>query len=419
MIADGYPPELGGLESHVSELAGFLVRRGHRVTVVTRTDPFLEVKSETDGVIVYRTMDIPRPHRADSFIRAVLSIRAALRTFASHYDLVHYHGMFTDAFMGLRSSMPPLILTVHGHFLSCPRYTRTAPDGSMCAGSPSFFRCTACMSKGGSLRALSAPLRAGLATAIQKGRVRGAREFEHIIYVSQSVKQHTHNLVPASRSSVIHNFPPPIRESADLTAAGLEQMGVHSSAFLVLFSARLSPEKGLVNLLRAWSLFRPRHDDAFLIITGSGPQSSIAELASSNPGTRTVFLGRVEKGILNALMQRANVFVVPSVWEEAGPIVALEALSVGTSVIGSNLGGIPEIMQTCSGCLVFDPFDPESIADSLELAYSHRHEKRSAALDQSYMLEYVGRAVEAVYQKAVRRRCGLRRRKEEGLRVTE
>jgi glycosyltransferase involved in cell wall biosynthesis len=63
--------------------------------------------------------------------------------------------------------------------------------------------------------------------------------------------------------------------------------------------------------------------------------------------------------------QRASVVVVPSLWPEPCPTVVLEAMAHGRPVVGSCIGGIPDLVEDESSGLLVSPNDPVALADSL------------------------------------------------------
>jgi glycosyltransferase involved in cell wall biosynthesis len=116
--------------------------------------------------------------------------------------------------------------------------------------------------------------------------------------------------------------------------------GEHSLAgdgFLV--AGRLSAEKGIALVLDAWH----RHPEGVLgrlRIAGEGP---LADLVRSRAAGRCdiEYLGRLDPAGVARAMRQSAVVVVPSVWDEVCPIVAVEALAHGRPVLGTRRGGLP------------------------------------------------------------------------------
>ena len=75
------------------------------------------------------------------------------------------------------------------------------------------------------------------------------------------------------------------------------------------------------------------------------------------------FLGFVDNQTKYSLYSDALAVIIPSIWPENAPLVALEALSVGTPVISSNHGGLPEIIEKVDKKLIFE--DTSGLKDLL------------------------------------------------------
>jgi glycosyltransferase involved in cell wall biosynthesis len=151
---------------------------------------------------------------------------------------------------------------------------------------------------------------------------------------------------------------------AKFVAAGLPEDRIHikpnfcpdtgdslerpSSSNLALFAGRLSAEKGGDVLIRAWAMTGLR-GKAVLYIAGDGPQRAELERCCSELGLskeEVRFTGRVSHDELLRLMTIARAVLVPSLWYEGFPMVAVEAMSHGRPVLASGIGGL--------GCTVRD-----------------------------------------------------------------
>jgi glycosyltransferase involved in cell wall biosynthesis len=115
-----------------------------------------------------------------------------------------------------------------------------------------------------------------------------------------------------------------------------------------LFAGRLERLKGAEDLVRAWR----ECDAADLVLAGAGSQERrLRELAAGNP--RIWFLGMLPFDLLSPWYRGAVALIVPSVVHETFSLVAIEALSHGTPVIVSDLGGMPEAVEQSGAGLVF------------------------------------------------------------------
>jgi len=133
-----------------------------------------------------------------------------------------------------------------------------------------------------------------------------------------------------------------------------------------LFVGVLKPQKGVRQLLE---IFRKHRSEirARLLVAGTGllEEELRSFIASHGLEDKVVQLGWTEKPRLWSLYRDAIALVLPSVWPENNPLVALEALASGTPVIGSDQGGIPEIVEKIDKGLIFRNGEWEKLAGIL------------------------------------------------------
>ena len=144
----------------------------------------------------------------------------------------------------------------------------------------------------------------------------------------------------------------------------------------IFFVGRFDPEKGVLQLVKAYARVLSEHPETKLIIggtTGFGTHRrtpyvrQVEELArsiSQNNGAQIQFTGYIyHDRDLPAWFQRATVFACPSLFQEPFGLVNAEAMACGTVVVGSERGGIPEVLGD-TGYLL-DPEDIEAFAHAL------------------------------------------------------
>jgi glycosyltransferase involved in cell wall biosynthesis len=120
--------------------------------------------------------------------------------------------------------------------------------------------------------------------------------------------------------------------------------------FSLLYAGKISAAKGLFLLLETLAHDRLRHLPIELFLAGSGSEASmrrLREAAKNAPGKITV-LGAIPPRDLGALMRKAHLFVLPSFFE-GSPLVIIEALASGCSVVASDLPGIRELVSGLVG----------------------------------------------------------------------
>jgi glycosyltransferase involved in cell wall biosynthesis len=130
----------------------------------------------------------------------------------------------------------------------------------------------------------------------------------------------------------------------------------------MLFVGRLSEEKGIRPLLEAWT----NHDPGLpLVIVGDGPLRDLVAAAVRRLPRLIHWRGHVERHEVVNHLRDALGLVVPSIWYEGMPMCILEALSTGTPVIVSNIGGLPEIVSHNASGLLVEPGDSAGIATAV------------------------------------------------------
>jgi glycosyltransferase involved in cell wall biosynthesis len=133
----------------------------------------------------------------------------------------------------------------------------------------------------------------------------------------------------------------------------------------VLYLGRLSPEKGVETLLRTHA----ESDGSWrLMIAGTGPL--LADLQSRFPAAE--FRGHLAGIELEATIRGAALIVVPSEWHENSPLSILEAMAYGKPIVGSNIGGIPELVREGRTGLLFDPGNVSQLSNSITMLLGNR-----------------------------------------------
>lgn len=141
----------------------------------------------------------------------------------------------------------------------------------------------------------------------------------------------------------------------------------------VLYSGRLSYEKGLRTLIKAVSLC----DSVKLVIAGDGPLRKELEAMAEKAGRSKVeFLGYVDRDKLQEFIIEASSVILPSEWYENFPFSILEAFVSAKPVIGSRIGGIPELVTDGETGLLFEPGNAEDLAIKIRWMMDHPKERQ-------------------------------------------
>ena len=128
----------------------------------------------------------------------------------------------------------------------------------------------------------------------------------------------------------------------------------------VLYVGRLTPEKGVGDLLDAWRALAPA--DLELVVIGDGPLR--AELAR-RPPPAVRFAGRLDPKAVQEWMLRSRALVFPTWLFEGQPISVLEAFACGLPVLASRLGGNAELVGRGGAGWLVPSRDPAALARAL------------------------------------------------------
>ncbi|MDJ0682790.1 MAG: glycosyltransferase family 4 protein [Xenococcaceae cyanobacterium MO_167.B52] len=181
----------------------------------------------------------------------------------------------------------------------------------------------------------------------------------------------------------------------------------HQARPTIFCIRRLAKRMGLENLITAMVAVRDRYPDIMLYIAGKGAladtlQTQITELGLTN---HVQLLGYIPDEQLPLCYRAANFSVVPTVALEGFGLIVVESLAAGTPVLGTPIGGIPEILRPFSEDLVLEGVDSKQLASGIIEALSGDRilPSREACLNyvqQNYNWQEIAQRIKLVYQKA-------------------
>jgi len=314
-----FPPEVGGLESHIFYLCRGLVERGHQVDAVTsRSQPGLPVHEVMDGVRVWRTW-MPSRNTPGWAAHAVCSM-PRFASLAADADVLHAQDIAAvlPCMHAQRVRGAPIVTTWHtSHFLKRARSRFWMP----------IFRHY--------LRTADHNLAAS----------------EEIARVAEGIAPgvHVEPLTNGVETSLFQRVAPTLPRPA---APGRKRLVV---------PRRLFPKNGVEHFVRAMPELA-RRVDVEAVVIGDGPERAALELLAAELGVadRVSFLGARPHAQMPGLLSSGDLAVFPSLME-ATSVAALESMACELPVAASRVGGLPEIVDASVGTL-FEPADPASLA---------------------------------------------------------
>jgi glycosyltransferase involved in cell wall biosynthesis len=232
-------------------------------------------------------------------------------------------------------------------------------------------------------------------------KVRGyLKLFNHIIPVSDAVRRELEaSGVPSERMTVAKAGVPALQPKAS-TEQVRTQYGV--SGFVVGSFGRLVKEKGVETLRHAIDL---TSKPLTVAVFGDGPEKRSLEARATDAFR---LFGRIE--FVADAMNAVDAVSIPSVWEEAFPYSALEAMSLAKPIVASNVGGMPELVQPEVNGLLYEKGDIRGLAMHLDFLASQPQaglkmgEAGREFHRSQYTLAHMAERIEGVYRSQLERK---------------
>jgi glycosyltransferase involved in cell wall biosynthesis len=162
-----------------------------------------------------------------------------------------------------------------------------------------------------------------------------------------------------------------------------EKLGISKDLIRILFVGRLVPEKGIFDLLNAFSILLRNVQNVELLIVGSGSSSmqiQISQLVENlKIGGKVKFLGSIEYSNMPQIHNLADVFCLPSIptktWAEQFGYSMVEAMACGKPVVSTSTGSIPEVVKDRATGILVKPNDPRGLESALEELILNKQER--------------------------------------------
>ena len=252
-------------------------------------------------------------------------------------DIAHLHsfwgGLSPSICIVLQKYKIPIIHSVHDYNLICPVTTSLDSHGNICEACKGkyFYKCVLkrCFKK-----SFIKSLVLSSALYFRRKYYNPLQLIDGFVFVSLFTYDKHLQFIPGLKRSnaiVLYNF------NAISTSTNIEN---YNGKYFV-YIGRLSYEKGLITLIRAFSQLK----DIKLKIVGTGPQETFLRDTVLKQGIDNIeFIGFKSGNELRSIISNALFNIVPSEWWENNPMSIIESYSNGVPVIGANVGGIPELI---------------------------------------------------------------------------
>jgi glycosyltransferase involved in cell wall biosynthesis len=353
-MANNYYYIRGGAERVLFEEKNILEVHGHQVPVFSQAHPRNEFSQFSDYYSPFKDWrNISRFQKVPMALNIIYDRRTA-RGFnrfleAANCDIVHAHniygGLTTSILDIAQRKGVPVVMTLHDYKLICPSYAMLN-RGAVCedCNGGHFIHCllNACHKES---------FTASGVYCIESYLNKWLHKYDTIRYFicpsMFSMRKHAEHGINKDRLLHIPNF---------------VNCAEHEPSYKEgLFVGRLSKEKGILTLLAA-----SEHLNVPVRIVGDGPlKTEYEDIVGDKSMTYVIFEGYKTGEDLKRLYKNAAFLVLPSECYENAPMTILEAYACGKPVVGSRIGGIPEMIDHGKTGMLFEMGDSDCLAECI------------------------------------------------------
>ncbi|MBU0485944.1 MAG: glycosyltransferase family 4 protein [Proteobacteria bacterium] len=321
MISMDFPPTVGGISAHVYELSNTLAKAGHQVTVLARElkdgqsyPPLSNIKLHTIK------LQLISPLYGLQITRKIKKLLPAVKP-----DIIHIHGMGPLEWYNIKSV--PLVYTNH-----TSGYLKRIKKGGIrrmallkrLFKKPDLFL---------------APSRELLETPFPVAAPK--------VFISNGIDAKKYQFNQEQRQTL------------------RKELGIEELQPLGILTRRLVEKNGVAFLAKATKHLK--NQNLRLLLIGDGPERPVIERELSHHfAGRFQMLGSMTHDAIVPFYSAADFSILPSLME-ATSISGLEAMASGLPLLGTNVGGIPELIENEGNGLLCRPADEKDLAEKIDL----------------------------------------------------
>ncbi|HSW96462.1 MAG TPA: glycosyltransferase family 4 protein [Candidatus Saccharimonadales bacterium] len=338
LMVNDYKYEIGGTETYMFNLINELKSKGHEVLLFSSNVTSKEYFSQN-----YNKSLIKYLSRIFN-IKYLLKFKKILREFQP--DIVHIHNIYNEItpaiLFNLRHTI--VIMTVHGSQMISPVSLQTERTGRKCKNEV----CEGCLNCIGVKGVLYETCKRNVYRKLLKNISLYITPSEYLKSVLEE-----RQYLPVRR---IYN--------------GINLLKYSKIRYTknLLFIGRLTKEKGVEILLHAMNYLVEKFPEIHLSIVGEGNYSDhVREVIKNLHLEKNITLvGSVSSRQVQSYYDKSLLILIPSIYPDNLPTVGLEALSVGRPIIGSNIGGISEIIKNNQTGVLVEAGNMNQIVGAIE-----------------------------------------------------
>lgn len=402
LLAQFYPPTIGGEERHVRNLALALAERGHDVSVATLLHGDAPEQEIDCGVRVHRmrgTMQRASTLFSDGgrqyappFPDPELTLALREIILAERPDILHAHNWIIHSVTPLKAlSKAKLVLTLHDYSLVCVKKRLTYHD-DLCTG-PALKKCMHCATQFyGMPKGVPSVITNWLGSKLEDAVV------DMFLPVSQAVADGTQLAKRHVPYRVIPNFVPD--NVGDEGCENNPLLAQLPQGDFMLFVGDVKRDKGVGVLLQAYA---EMHSPIPLVIIGR----LCADVSVPIPPNVVLLPGWPHDAVM-AAWRRCTFAIAPSLWHDPCPTVAMEAMAMGRPVIATRMGGLADIVKDGETGMLVPPNDVQALRVAMQTLLADTERRtHMGVMAKRRVTEFQAKAVvtriERVYQEVVAR----------------
>ena len=347
----------GGMEIHLLNLSAQLQARGHRVVVAAQPGGWVLPRAQAMGLETFEAT-VRRQQDWSHFGR----YRAFLKREA--VDIVHVHTNWDAVVPAVAARLAGVPVSVMTWHLPFPFKNRRGGDLMM------------------------------------------AHLYRRMIAISGSVRDRhiAHGIAPGKIQVIHHGTDTAAFRAVSRPAEAVRaELGLPADAVAVGIVGRVSNEKGHDDLLEALRLLRPSRPDVYAVVVGDGAEVERLRQAAGDKGVadRVIFAGYRDD--VNNAINALDMVAVPSTWHEPCSAVIQQAMALSRPVIGSRMGGTPEMVAEGETGLLVPAHDPPALAAAISTLAADPARRRqmgeagAARAEALFTLSHMTDRVEALY----------------------
>lgn len=221
-----------------------------------------------------------------------------------------------------------------------------------------------------------------------------ADKAEKILTVSDYLKKHFNQVAPNDKTEVFYNCvdlavfnPDKLKKTAELK----EKYKINNNDFVYMYTGRVCPEKGVLELIRAFKKVLAKAPNAKLMVVGSRWYNQIDKdeyfnsliEESEEIKDKIIFTGYIYPEDMPEIYGLADVLVIPTLCQEAFGMVALEGMVMKIPIVATYSGGMTEVLEGVAYLVKKDELLVENLSNGM-VEYYKNVDQRNKITEKAY-----------------------------------